>query len=95
MIIFLLTLITVCLILLTVGLALIWRKIDVYLTWNTRYDAQAYEQAVTTPKIKRPTMPASKTEQRGRSIKPVDDLVDFGDLDFETAATAIESAGEV
>lgn len=94
MIIFLLTIITICLVLLTVALGMLWRKIDVYLTWNTRYDSVDYEQAVTTPKVKRTAQPASKTEQKGRSIKPISDLVDLSDLDFDTAVQAIESIGE-
>lgn len=94
MIIFLLTIIAICLVLLTTALGLLWRKIDVYLTWNTRYDSVDYQESVTTPKIHRPAAKASKTEQRGRSIKPVDDLVDLGDLPFEDAITAIEKAGK-
>lgn len=94
MIIFLLTIITVCLVLLTVALALLWRKIDIYLMWNTKYDSAEYRQEITTPKTKRKFMPASKTEQKGRSIKPVDDLVDLSDLDFDIAVQAIESIGE-
>lgn len=94
MIIFLLTIIAICLVLLTVALGLLWRKIDVYLTWNTKYDSVDYQQAVTTPKFKRSTAPASKTEQKGRSIKPISDLVDLSDLDFDTAANAIEALGD-
>lgn len=94
MIIFLLTIITICLVLLTVALAMLWRKIDVYLTWNTRYDSVDYEKEITTPKVKKHAVAASKTEQRGRTIKPVDELVDLSDLDFDTAVQAIESVGE-
>lgn len=94
MIIFLLTIITICLVLLTVALAMLWRKIDVYLTWNTRYDSADYEQKITAPKIKKQMVSASKTEQKGRSVKQVDDLVDLNDLDFDTAVQAIESIGE-
>jgi hypothetical protein len=71
-----------------------WKKIDTYLTWNTRYDSVDYEQAVTTPKIKRPAAPASKTEQRGRSITPVPDLVDIEDMPFEQAYEALSKVGE-
>jgi hypothetical protein len=92
MIIFLLTLILVCLLILVTGGALMWRKVNLYLVWNTRNESLDYEKAVTTPRFKRPEK-AIKTDQRGRSIKPVDDLVDLGDLDFETAAKAIEEAG--
>lgn len=94
MIIFLLTIIAICLVLLTVALGVLWRKIDVYLTWNTRYDAVDYERVVTAQKLKKTPASASRTEQRGRNIKPVDDLVDLGDLDFDTAVQAIESVGE-
>lgn len=94
MIIFLLTIITICLALLTVALGMLWRKIDVYLTWNTRYNSVDYEQTITAPKSKKAPAKASKTEQRGRTIKPVDDLVELSDLDFETAVQAIESVGE-
>lgn len=94
MIIFLLTLIVVDLTLLVIGLSLAWKKINIYLTWNTRYETVEYEQAITAPKFKRSAAPPSVTEQRGRSIKPVDDLVDLGDMDFETAVTAIEQAAE-
>lgn len=94
MIIFLLTIIAICLVLLTVALGVLWRKIDVYLTWNTRYDSIDYEKAVTTPKVKRTPQVASKTEQKGRSIKPISDLVDLSDLDFDIAVQAIESIGK-
>ena len=94
MTIFLLTIIAICLVLLTTALGMLWRKIDVYLTWNTRYEQTEYETAVTKPKFRKPAAPASKTEQRGRSIKPVEDLVDFADLDFETHAKAIEEIGQ-
>ncbi len=72
---------------------LAWRKISIYLTYNTRYESAEYEKAITATGVRKPAAPASKTQQRGRSIKPVDDLVDFADLDFETAAKAIEEAG--
>jgi hypothetical protein len=77
-----------------VGAYLAWQKVSVFLTWNTRYEGVEYEQAITTPKIKRPSAKPSKTEQRGRSITPVEDLVDLADLDFDTASKAIESLGE-
>lgn len=95
MIIFLLTLILVCLVIILIGGFLLWGKVNLYLTWNTRYDSAEYEQAITTPKRRETPVKASKTEQRGRSIKPVDDdLVDLADLDFDTAITAIEQAGK-
>ncbi len=67
-----------------------WQKISVFLTWNTRYESLEYEQAIKKPKTYTHPEKASKTEQRGRSIKPVDDLVDLEDLDFETAVKAVE-----
>lgn len=73
---------------------LAWQKIALFLTWNTRYDSAEYEQSMITPKIRKPIIKASKTEQRGRSITPVEDLVELTELDFETAASAIEKAGE-
>jgi hypothetical protein len=71
-----------------------WQKVSLFLTWNTRYESVEYEQAITTPKIKRPAKEANKTEQRGRSITPVEDLVDLSDLDFERGAKAIEEIGQ-
>lgn len=93
MIIFLLTIIAVCLVLLVISLGLLWRKIDVYLTWNTKYEGAEYQTTVTTPKFKRPSLPARKTEQHGRSIKPMDDLVDLADMDIEDAMNIVEAAG--
>lgn len=71
-----------------------WRRISTFLTWNTRYMGVDYEQAVTKPKVNRPATKPSTTIQQGRAIKPVEDLVDLSDLDFETAATAVEAIGE-
>lgn len=90
MIIFLLTLIVVCQIILVIAGALMWKKVNYYLIWNTRNESLEYEKAIQTPKIRRPAGKPSKTEQKGRTVKPVDDLVDLQDLDFETAVKAIE-----
>lgn len=90
MIIFLLTLLVVCQLVLVGGMLLIWKKVNLYLIWNTRNESLEYEQAITQPKFRKAPVPASKTEQRGRSIKPVDDLVNLEDLDFDTAVKAIE-----
>lgn len=73
---------------------LAWQKISVFLTWNTRYTSNEYETAVTSTKPKLPFHPPAKTEQKGRAIKPVDDLVDLDEIPFEDAVTAIESMGE-
>lgn len=78
---------------LMIALSLAWRRISIYLTWNTRYQTADYEQAVVGAKPRKPAEKASKTEQRGRAIVPVDDLVDLADLDFETAYKAIDEAG--
>lgn len=71
-----------------------WMQVSTYLTWNTRYESSQYEQAITTTKSKHPESKPSVTEQRGRSVKAVDDLVDLGDLDFETAISAVEALGQ-
>jgi len=89
----LLILITVLLILSMLSLYFMWRKLSVYLTYNTRYQAVEYEKAVNTTKFPRPKMPAIKTEVRGRAIKPSDDLVDLEDMDFEDAAKIVEELG--
>lgn len=73
---------------------LAWKKIEVFLTWNTRFDSKEYEQAITTPKITKPYLPAQKTERRGRQIKQVDELVDIADVEFETAYKAVAEVGE-
>lgn len=71
-----------------------WLKVKVFLTWNTRYEQAEYEQTITKPKIKRPHLTASKTEQHGRVIKPVDNLVNLEDMPPEDAMKAIESMAE-
>lgn len=73
---------------------LAWQKISLFLTWNTRHDSLEYEQAITRPKLKKTPKEPSRTVSRGRSISPVDDLVELSDLDFETAISAIEQAGQ-
>lgn len=69
-----------------------WKKVNLYLMWNTRNESLEYEKAITTPKFRKPPAPASKTEQRGRSLKQSEDLVDLGDINFEDAVKAIEEA---
>jgi len=81
------------LVVMIVGAYFAWQKISIFLTWNTRYDGADYERAVTSAKPGKPFANPIKTEQQGRSIKPVDDLVDLADLDFETGAAAVEEAG--
>lgn len=71
-----------------------WQQISTFLTWNNRYTGAEYEQAMTKPKVNRSATKPSTTVQQGRAIKPVDDLVDLADLDFETAANAVETMGE-
>lgn len=73
---------------------LAWQKISLFLTWNTRNDSLEYERTIIRPKIKLPTKEASKSKQHGRSITPVDDLVELSDLDFDTAVKAIEEVGQ-
>lgn len=90
MITVLLTIIVVLLLVLAVSLFFAWKKISIYLTWNTRYSSTEYERAVTTRKTKPSDAQPSITEQKGRAVKPVDDLVDLADLDFETGTKAIE-----
>lgn len=94
MIIFLLTLLVVCQVVLVGGMLLIWQKVNLYLTWNTRNDSLEYEQAITKPKFRKPPAPASKTENRGREIKSVDDLVDISDLDFDTGLKMVEDIAD-
>lgn len=79
--------------LLAVGLVtafLGWKRVSTYLTWNARYISADYEQAVTTRKPGKPAGEPSKTEQNGRAIKPVDDLVDLADMNFEDGIKAVE-----
>lgn len=73
---------------------LAWQKISLFLTWNTRHDSLEYERAITQPKFKHLPKEPSKTMQSGRSITPIDDLVELSDLDFETVVTAIEQVGQ-
>lgn len=73
---------------------LAWQKIEIFLTWNTRYDATNYETAITRPKRTKPATAPSITEQKGRQIKPVDDLIDLEDLDIETAMSVVERVGQ-
>lgn len=94
MIIFLLTIIATCLVLLTVALGLLWRKIDVYLTWNTRYDTVDYEKTITKPKIIRKSEKASQTEQKGKVIKPISELIDLEDMEINEAMKVVEEAGQ-
>lgn len=91
MIIFLLTLIFACLAAIVVGGALMWRKVNLYLTWNTRNDSLEYEKAIATPKFTKPAGKPSKVTQRGRALKQADELVDLEDMLLEDAVTAIES----
>jgi hypothetical protein len=81
---------------LMVGGFLAWQKISIYLTWNISYEGREYEAAITAPKLRKPPAKASKTEQKGRTIQPVDDLVDLADLNFDNkdAISAIEEMGK-
>lgn len=94
MIIFLLTLILACLATLVVGGALMWKKVNLYLIWNTRNDSLEYEQAITERKFIKPPGKPVKTENRGREIKQTDDLIDLEDMEFDTMVEAIESVGK-
>lgn len=94
MITILLTLIFVTLLVFGFLAFLAWQKVSLFLTWNTRYEQADYERTITIPKLKRPTKEVSRSEQRGRSIKPVDDLVDLVELPFDTIVKAIEEAGQ-
>lgn len=86
--------IVVLLIFISTFLVWTWQKVSIFLTWNTRYTGADYEQAVTTPKIKRSAEPPTRTKQQGRAIKPIDDLVDLSDLPFEDAYEAVAKEGE-
>lgn len=94
MIIFLLTIIVIELTSIVVWLIFNAGKINTYLTWNTRYEQGDYERTVTTPKLKLPTREATKSKQKGRSVTPVEDLVELTDLDFNTVVKAIEEIGQ-
>ena len=61
-----LILIFVTLIIFGVLSLLAWQKISVFLTWNTRYTSQEYEQAITQSKISKPSLASTKTEKKGR-----------------------------
>lgn len=89
-----LMLIFLLLVTIMVGAFLAWQKVSIFLTWNTRYESQAYEQAITTPKKIPKPVTAIKTENKGRVVKEVDDLVDITDLPFEVAFKAIEEASD-
>lgn len=89
-----LTIFVILIFLLLVGFGvagfLAWRKVSVFLTWNTRYQTAAYEQAVTTPKVRKQTLPPQKLTKHGRELKHQDDLVDISELDWETGYKALE-----
>lgn len=89
----LLTLVLITLIYIAILFRILWPDIRTYLIWNTRYQGVEYEGAVTRRKSTKPPGVASKTESKGRSIKPVDDLVDITELDFETGYKALEALG--
>lgn len=94
-----LTLFVILLFLLQVGFGVLaffaWKKIELFLTWNTRYTASSYEQAVTaTGKPPKPSLPAKKLDIRGREVKQTDDLIDITEVDFETGYDAIAKMGE-
>lgn len=73
-----------------------WKKVEVFLTWNTRYNSESYEKAVTAVgKIPRPPhLEASKTQQKGRQVKQVPDLVDITQIPFDDAFNAVAEMGE-
>lgn len=73
---------------------LAWQKVEVFLTWNTRYTANEYEKTVTRPKHLKPSLPPVKTTQRGRAIVLTDEFVDINDMDFEKAYKAVAEVGE-
>lgn len=79
---------------LMVGLYFAWQRVSVFLTWNTKYDTVDYQNAITTPKITHPYMPPSKTEQKGRHVQQVPDLIDITEVPFEEGFAAIVEAGE-
>lgn len=93
-IIVLLTLIFVFLLVLSAAGFLAWQKLSIFLTYNTMYDSAEYQKAVTTPKITHPYIPPSKTEQKGRHVTNVPDLVDITEVPFEDGYAAIVAAGE-
>lgn len=77
-----------------VGAYLAWNKISVYLTYNTRYSGAEYELAVTNRKTPKPNGQPSIAEQRGRQVKPVEELVDMADLDPLVGMEAVERLGQ-
>lgn len=83
------------LLVLLVGLYLAWQKVSIFLTYNTKYDTVEYQQAITTPKIAKPYVPVSKTEQQGRHVQAVPDLIDITEVPFEDGYKAIVEAGEI
>jgi uncharacterized protein YneF (UPF0154 family) len=94
-----LTLFVILIFLLLVGFAvagyLAWRKIEAFLTWNTRYNSSAYEQAVAaTGKFPKPKLDPVKTENRGRQVKHTDELVDLTELEFDKAFDAVAQIGQ-
>jgi hypothetical protein len=79
---------------------LAWQKISLFLTYNTRYQASEYEQAVMatgkTARPKLPSLPAKKTlDERGRMPKNVDEMVDLQDLGVERGYDEIAKLGEI
>lgn len=74
---------------------LAWQKVSTFLTWNTRYSGVEYEQAVRDMKTRKPSVPASRNAVKGRAVKPVEDLVDLGDMPFEQGFEAIAEIGQV
>lgn len=74
---------------------LAWQKISVFLTYNTRYSTNEYEQSMTRPKHLKPSLPPVRTVKDGRQITQVPDLIDLQDVEFETAFKAVEDIGRL
>lgn len=74
-----------------------WKKVEVFLKWNTRYQSANYEQAVTNVKPStKPPLPAVKlkTAGRGRAVKEEEQLIDLADMPWEEGYEAVAKIGE-
>lgn len=75
--------------------ALAWKRIEVFLKWNTRYQTAEYETAVTQVKpTSKPPLPAMKLKSAGRGVAQKDEYMELTEMPFEDAYKAVADFGE-
>lgn len=85
--------ILVILVILTVFSILTYQQLAKFNLLNGAYQADEYRKAVAVSKVKRPSLPAVKQENRGRNVVATDELIDIADLPWEEGMKIVEELG--